>query len=1606
MCDEPTLTRAVRCVCACALACAVPQVPDYYRLQYPNLEAFPIMISSIAPYYSLPTGTVGTATLVLTREAMCRVWRGNITTWNDPAITSTNPELTFPAGAPIQPIQLDFANDANLAASRLCTKVDPGWAAEVGLSSWPRLPRATNLVNISFAVGSPGIGSYILDNPGSIGFSSPVTALKLQRAQMINRAGKTVSPTPATVSQAFLELAANGILPGGNGFDLSDAQSAYAWPANVAFWLMIDLQSTRSTCENKAAVLRFVLWLYSSDVVEKLVNEAQIAMPPLLYLENSGLLDRMRTMIQCDGMALSKPDSTEASFVGSSFVSSQLHFLTMMYTAVDSFYTYKFTAMDDALALRRVAQGEVDFAIIDPAAVTDQQFEQFLRPVAASVTAAGSNTSEGPVPQGGLILPSYLVGVVPTFNLPSALKSLYTQRSPTNSLGLPDLYPLRVDLETLASIFLGSINSWTDPRMVALNPQLGPWFDAVPNAPRLLSTVVCCKDPEDAQVAGTILLRALGQTAAFRSALGSAVAARLTARTIFPAIASLSSSSPYPSNQSFVDRETTMSVKLIMHPGSVGYRLINAGTTNPQTEFQLMRRDHDGDADETLDPTPASMQRCVAPQSLDDPARFSAEIANPKHRVWVTDEPGCWPLTAGASLALGSSYSSQRALGGARTVPPTLLSAVTGRPFSPCVRAQKTLELVRWLQVSPQLSAAAINSGCVRLSDFAAVQDYNVDHLLNSATCDGKRILITLPLVWSVSASATIFAVVAVSLLTIAFLVTLAVLYMFKSHAAIRGASPIFLAQVVLGLALMAGSLVAWASPVTRSSCMAFQWLVNLGFTLSFSPLFAKTWRIYQIFTTRRIKVAKITNVKLVWMVVLMLLWELVILTAWTEVSPMQPTLFERATTQADGAMRHTSHCAVASGAGKAFLAVEGAFKALLLILGSVYGFSTRHVSASYSESQTIATAIYNVVFSGLVVGLILAFMDTLGDTLIWIVLMLLFWVTLATWCFVFMPRFLAIASADQSAAARSFITPSRSSVVGVVASVNEKGAVSFVDIAKMSIASLQSYRVALEHQLRKVRAALGLRSQATEELELMTKYTVRGGPLEENQEQARTDAGSGSHRKQARFAPHLGGEAHLPVLIAVAEANRQQHQQLHPQDSPPRLGAVVLHASAPRLRLPPGSSSPSSGTARSLTVGHPTPPARSISQVMLHRTASMGASDGRDSSGGGDTTASGSTGDSMISRGMVSVRPGSYSPVTSPLKAFRGSQGRSLVLYQSPQQPQPHRLRGGDGSFTRETSVSQLSRSLHTAPSNPSSRTRGPSGLAPIVVSVGVFDSTSPSTPQGADAPLAGVSPLAPGAPVTVFHSSPLRRADSEPSPSPTSMSPLMSTNGMTIQPCWDQAAAGAVRLDMNSPPASPGTATSARLQYTPLARSSPVADPLRTPVRGFMHGSPIRSPITGSIAPGSGSGSRRGSVLSSPAIGPIGGSSRRSSFIHTAAAPVSAVPPTPHRGAIRIVSHRSSQDDSSSSDAEGGSGGGGGGDCGVGGSTLSTSVHASDGRGGSFDASSLMAATTPAADPSASSVSASLSSQSSISPGRGDAADPASPTRSMVDPRAEQRV
>ena len=76
--------------------------------------------------------------------------------------------------------------------------------------------------------------------------------------------------------------------------------------------------------------------MYESPVAASLAESASIALPPALYLKQSGLLDQMRREILCDGASLVQADSTSASVRGNDMITASVNLMTQLYAQVDS----------------------------------------------------------------------------------------------------------------------------------------------------------------------------------------------------------------------------------------------------------------------------------------------------------------------------------------------------------------------------------------------------------------------------------------------------------------------------------------------------------------------------------------------------------------------------------------------------------------------------------------------------------------------------------------------------------------------------------------------------------------------------------------------------------------------------------------------------------------------------------------------------------------------------------------------------------------------------------------------------------------------------------------------------------------------------------------------------------------------------------------------------------------------------------------------------------------------------------------------------------------------------------------------------------------------
>lgn len=133
--------------------------------------------------------------LRLTGPVLARIFLGQITNWDDPAITALNPG----AGLPHTYINLVHRSDGSGTTyifSDYLSHVSPAWAARVGTGRslhWP----------VGYAAdGNPGVTAAIDHTQDSIGYveRSYTAGTSVGTAAVQNQAGNYVTPTPAAIA--------------------------------------------------------------------------------------------------------------------------------------------------------------------------------------------------------------------------------------------------------------------------------------------------------------------------------------------------------------------------------------------------------------------------------------------------------------------------------------------------------------------------------------------------------------------------------------------------------------------------------------------------------------------------------------------------------------------------------------------------------------------------------------------------------------------------------------------------------------------------------------------------------------------------------------------------------------------------------------------------------------------------------------------------------------------------------------------------------------------------------------------------------------------------------------------------------------------------------------------------------------------------------------------------------------------------------------------------------------------------------------------------------------------------------------------------------------
>jgi phosphate transport system substrate-binding protein len=153
----------------------------------------PVDPGAVAVAYNVLTLT--NTPLKLTGPVLARIFLGQITKWDDPAITALNAGAGLP-DAFISVVHRSDGSGTTYIFSNYLSQVSPAWAGGPGTGRSLHWPAGTG------ADGNPGVAADIQHIPYSIGYveRSYTTGTDLGIAAIQNKAGNYVTPTSAAIT--------------------------------------------------------------------------------------------------------------------------------------------------------------------------------------------------------------------------------------------------------------------------------------------------------------------------------------------------------------------------------------------------------------------------------------------------------------------------------------------------------------------------------------------------------------------------------------------------------------------------------------------------------------------------------------------------------------------------------------------------------------------------------------------------------------------------------------------------------------------------------------------------------------------------------------------------------------------------------------------------------------------------------------------------------------------------------------------------------------------------------------------------------------------------------------------------------------------------------------------------------------------------------------------------------------------------------------------------------------------------------------------------------------------------------------------------------------
>ncbi|MDE2601445.1 MAG: phosphate ABC transporter substrate-binding protein PstS [Bradyrhizobium sp.] len=213
------------------------------QLEKDGFAQWPMIMGAIVPVVNIDGVKAGD--MVLDGDTLAKIYLGNITKWDDPAIKKLNPKLNLPSAA-ISVVHRADGSGTTFNFTDYLSKVSADWKSKVGSGTaveWP--------VGVG-AKGNEGVSGNIGQAKNTIGYVEYAYAKqnKLAYTALVNKSGKTIQPT----NEAFQAAASNADWAHAPGYYLilTDQPGDKSWPIVASTFILMHKDATDKAASQEA----------------------------------------------------------------------------------------------------------------------------------------------------------------------------------------------------------------------------------------------------------------------------------------------------------------------------------------------------------------------------------------------------------------------------------------------------------------------------------------------------------------------------------------------------------------------------------------------------------------------------------------------------------------------------------------------------------------------------------------------------------------------------------------------------------------------------------------------------------------------------------------------------------------------------------------------------------------------------------------------------------------------------------------------------------------------------------------------------------------------------------------------------------------------------------------------------------------------------------------------------------------------------------------------------------------------------------------------------------------------------------------------------------